>query len=74
MCRRHCGRQVRLQELAGVGARLVDETFGSAAEEDFAAFVAAFGAEVDDVVRLFDDIHMVHEEVFTPYLSDQFTR
>ena len=38
--------EIRLQELAGVKARLVDEAFGSVAEEEF----AAFGAEVDDAV------------------------
>ena len=54
--------EVRPQKLAGVRARLVDEAFWSAAEEDFAAFVAAFRAEIDDVVRLLDDIHMVLDD------------
>ena len=36
-----------VEELAGVGARLLSERFGRAAEEDPATPVAAFRAEVD---------------------------
>jgi hypothetical protein len=50
------------EELAGVGAGLFGEGFGSAAEEDLTAVVAAFGTEVDHIVGGLDDVEMVLDD------------
>src|SRR5579862_400689 len=50
------------QDLAGEGFFYTRDLLGRALRDDAAAFVAAFGAEVDDPVGLFDDVEMVLDD------------
>jgi hypothetical protein len=52
-------RQNRLEELPRITALLAHDVFGRAGGDDFAAAVAAFGAEVDDPVGGLDHIEIV---------------
>lgn len=54
--------EVRFEEAAGVGVGGGHYVFGRAGGDEGAAFVAAFGAEVDDVVGGFDDIQVVFDD------------
>ena len=51
-----CVREVFAQEAARVGEAVFHDGFGRACGDDFAATVAAFGAQVYDVVGGLDDI------------------
>src|SRR6267378_930563 len=48
--------------LAGVGFFGAGDDFGRALRDDAAAAFAAFGAEVDDPVGLFDDVEVVLDD------------
>src|SRR6266849_6177264 len=50
------------QRLAGVGFFGAGDEFGGALGDDAAAAFAAFGAEVDDPVGLFDDVQVVLDD------------
>jgi hypothetical protein len=47
------------QRAAGVAHRVLRDIFGGARNDDLAALLAAFGAEVDHEVGLFDDVGVV---------------
>src|SRR5438876_8234594 len=47
------------ESLAGVGLFGAGDLFGRALRDDAAAAFAAFGAEIDDPVGLFDDVEIV---------------
>src|SRR5450631_2503812 len=55
-------RQHRRQKLAGVTPRRLDDILRRAPGDDFAAAVAAFGAEVDYPVRGLDDLEIVLDD------------
>src|SRR2546421_2590798 len=48
--------------LAGVGLFGASDEFGRALGDDAAAAFAAFGAEIDDPVGLFDDVEVVFDD------------
>ena len=48
--------------MAGVGGGVGGDFFGGAGGDDLAAGVAAFGAEVDDVVGGLDDVEIVLDD------------
>src|SRR5579864_9143369 len=50
------------QDLPGEGFFYARNLLGRALRDDAAAFVAAFGAEIDDPVGLFDDVEMVLDD------------
>ena len=50
------------EELAGVGAGDGGDLFGGAMGDDVAAALAAFGAEVEDVVGVADDVEVVLDD------------
>src|SRR5689334_21263438 len=54
--------EVCLEKLAGVGLFAGGDLFGGAGGDDMAAGVAAFGAEVDDMVGGFDDVKVVLDD------------
>src|SRR5579872_3594917 len=54
--------QHRLQELPGIRTPLAHDVFGRAGGDDFAAAIAAFGAEVDDPVGGLDDFEVVLDD------------
>ena len=54
--------EVLFEEAAGVGVGGAHYVFGGAGGDELAAFVAAFGAEVDDVVGGLDDIQVVFDD------------
>ena len=47
------------EDAAGVRGLYLDQVFGGAASDEIAAPVAALGAQVDEVVGGFDDVHIV---------------
>ena len=51
-----------LEELAGVAAFFGDDVFRAARGDEFAAAVAAFGAEVEDPVGGLDDFEVVLDD------------
>ena len=48
-----------LQKLTGVTKRMLDDLFGRAFRNQLATSNAAFGAEVEDVVRTGDEVEVV---------------
>src|SRR6202163_984753 len=54
--------QHRRQKLAGIAARRLDDVFRRTPGDDFAAAVAAFGAEVDHPVRGFYHLEIVLDD------------
>ena len=50
------------EEAAGVGLRVAGDLLGRAGGDDFAALVAAFGAEVDQPVGGLDDVEIVLDD------------
>ena len=56
------GRVVAGEELAGVGGGDGGDLFGRAVGDDPAAALAAFGAEVEDVVGVADDVEVVLDD------------
>src|SRR5260370_28877161 len=56
------GAQDAGEDLAGVGLFCAGDEFGRALSHDAAAAFAAFGAEVDDPISLFDDDEMVLDD------------
>lgn len=54
--------QIRFQELTCIRFLSFSNVFGRAGCDDIAAVVAAFGAEVDDVVGGFDDVEVVFDD------------
>ena len=53
---------VIFKELAGKGGFCLDDFFRRAFGDDVSAFVATFGAEVDDPVGTFDDVHVMFDD------------
>lgn len=51
-----------LEEAAGVGFRDGDDVLWTAFGDDATAAVAAFGAEIDDPIGGFDDVHVVLDQ------------
>src|ERR1700754_1453478 len=54
--------EVRFEEAAGVGGGGAHYVFGGAGGDEGAAFVAAFGAEVDDVVGGLDYVQIMFDD------------
>ena len=50
------------EKLSGEGFGDGYDLFGSSSRNDLAAFIAAFGSEVDDPVRAFDDFQVVLDD------------
>ena len=59
--------------MAGVGARVGGDLFGSAGGYDLATAVAAFGAHVDDPVGGFDDVEVVLDDEEGAAALDELT-
>jgi len=55
-------RQYTSEGLAGVGLFGAGDLFGRALRDDAAAAFAAFRAEIDDPVGLFDDVEIVLDD------------
>src|SRR5437868_13029912 len=55
-------REVCVEEAAGVRVFGADDLFGCAGGDNLTAAVAAFGAEIDDVVGGFDDVQVVFDD------------
>lgn len=53
---------MRFQEAIGVGLGDFNQFLGGALGDDLTAAMAALGAQVDDVVGGFDDIHLVLDD------------
>ena len=51
--------ELLLQETGGVGSRALDDFLWCAGADDVTAFLATLGADVEDMVGTFDDIHVV---------------
>ncbi len=59
-----CGweSELLLQETGGVGSLALDDFLWCAGADDVTAFLATLGADVDDMVGTFDDIHVVFND------------
>ena len=54
--------ELLLQETGGVGSLALDDFLWCAGADDVTAFLATLGADVDDMVGTFDDIHVVFND------------
>ena len=59
------------QELRRMRSLRLRDLLGRSLRHDLAAFVAAFGAEVDDVVGGFDDVEVVFDHQHRVAVVDQ---
>ena len=67
-------RQHRLQKRPGIALLLAHDVLGRARGDDFAAGVAAFGAEVDDPVGGLDHFEIVLDDDHGIALVGQFVQ